>query len=210
MFTEYANKAGGRGNTIVIVASGPSVTQEQVDYVRGKAPVLVINDNYKLAPWGDWLYACDQKWWLWHEDDKDLLDFKGRKFTQSESWEGENLSRIKAKHNLTVIKSVGKYGLSTDPDFIHQGGNSGYQAINLAYHLGASKVILIGYDMQATGDKGHWFGEHPDKIRSNYKNFCNRFEELAKHAKEMNLGVINCTPTTALTCFPKMSLKHAL
>lgn len=50
-------------DTIVCVASGESLTRADVNYCRGKARVLAINDNYRIAPWADWLYACDGRWW---------------------------------------------------------------------------------------------------------------------------------------------------
>jgi len=30
--------------------------------------VLAINDAYRLAPWADWLYACDDRWWRFHHE----------------------------------------------------------------------------------------------------------------------------------------------
>ena len=44
---------------------------------------------------------------------------------------------------------------------VHHGQNSGYQAVGLAYHLKADRIILIGFDMQRTGGKSHWHGDHP-------------------------------------------------
>jgi len=96
MFRKYQDKMfRGYEDKFVLVASGPSLTQEQVDQCKGKATVMVINDNYKLAPWADHHYACDQHWWQWHEDDPDLLAFKGKKWTQSESWEQTEQERLK-------------------------------------------------------------------------------------------------------------------
>ena len=70
-------------NKIVIVASGPSLTQEQVDYCQDKADVMVINDNYKLAPWANWLYACDLDWWKLHYKDISK-SFTGELWSQDE------------------------------------------------------------------------------------------------------------------------------
>jgi len=199
---------GYEDKTFVLVASGPSLTQEQVDQCRGKAQIVVINDNYKIAPFADHLYACDQTWWLWHEDDPELLAFKGKKWTQTSSWDDEIRKRIRKKHDLTFIQSKAEPGLSTDPNIIHQGSNSGYQAINLAYHLGAKKILLIGYDMQRTNDKAHWFGDHPDKGQTNYSKFTKYYNTLAK--QDLDVEIINCTTQTALTCFPRKELKDVL
>ena len=39
------------GSTVVCIGSGPSLTPEDVAYVRGKARVIAINRSVDLAPW---------------------------------------------------------------------------------------------------------------------------------------------------------------
>ena len=76
MLRDYEDK------TFVLVASGPSLTQEQVDYCRGKAKVIAVNDNYLMVPWADYLYFADRKWLAWHKDNPEFKAFKGQKVTQ--------------------------------------------------------------------------------------------------------------------------------
>lgn len=98
-----------------------------------------------------------------------------------------------------------------EPGKVHTGGNGGYQAINLAYLLGARRIVLIGYDMQVGADgRAHWFGHHPDKVISNHQGWIAGYKTLATHAKKLGLEIINATPTTALTCFNKMKLDDAI
>lgn len=131
-------------------------------------------------------------------------------WTQDKSWPDSQLEYFKKKYNLNVITSNSNMGLSTDPTVIHQGSNSGYQAINLAYHMNPTKIILIGYDMQFTNGKAHWFGEHPDKVRSSYHAWMIMYASLAEHAKKLGLEIINATTETALTCFPRDKLENIL
>lgn len=180
-----------------IIASGPSLTKEDVDRVKS-LNVIVINDNYKLAPWADILYACDPQWWDWH----DGVDFKGKKYTQDKE--------SADKYGLNYIEGVNEYGLSESPKKIHTGSNSGIQAINLAYHLGAREIILLGYDQQATGGKSHWFGDHPNGVVSNWSKWTGLYADVAKHAEELGLKIINCTRETSLTCFTRKSLEDVL
>jgi len=144
------------------------------------------------------LYACDAKWWDWHEG----TDFQGRKITQD----------IKAveKYGIEHIESKPGKGLSTDPKIIHQGSNSGYQAINLAYHLGAKHIILLGYDMGKAGNKSHWFGDHPDKQPSSYDQFIRNFDSISSQLTSIGLAVTNCTRKTQLKCFPLQKLTDVL
>lgn len=185
----------------VLVASGPSITQEDVDYCREKARVLVVNDCYKLAPWADALYACDPAWWTLHEG---APAFKGQRWTQSkkaaELW---NLSWITGDH---------RSGLSLEPELIHFGHNSGYQALNLAVLFGVKKIILLGYDMKRTNGKEHWFGDHPPKLKVAipFPMFLKAFDSVGPDLERAGVNVINCTRETALTCFPKAELRETL
>lgn len=187
-------------STIVCIASGPSLTQEDVDYVRGKAHVIVVNDNYKKAPWADVLYACDAKWWRWHH--KHVASFPGMKYA---------LQQAAGQYpGVQVLKIAGHDGIERVPTGLRTGKNSGYQAMNLAYHFGANRIILLGYDMQRTDNKEHWFGDHPNKGQSPYQAFVKRFEKAAPEWHKLGVEVLNCTRSTALTCFPRMSIQAAL
>lgn len=92
-------------------------------------------------------------------------------------------------------------------DCLHYGNNSGYQAINLAYLFGAKRIILLGYDMHAIGPR-HFFGEHPGSLSSgsDYADWIPRFNQLAADLKSEGVEVINCTRSTALHCFPELSI----
>lgn len=103
-------------------------------------------------------------------------------------------------------------GLSREPGFINFGQNSGYQAINLAYHLGARRMILVGFDMKAAGGQQHWFGEHPRHIaqRINFGNLIAKFGPLAADLKALGVEVINCSMGSALPYFTKRPLAEVV
>lgn len=188
-----------------IIASGPSLTAEDVNLLRGQR-VLCINDNYRLAPWAEVLYACDEIWWDRHHDQPELMAFCGRKITRDQE--------ASKKYGIEYIKSVDEPGLSGDSTYIHEGSNSGIQAINLACHFGARRIVLLGYDMQATRGKAHWFGEHAwhdqNRVRDHWHKWLWRYERVAEDAARMGIEIINATRETALTCFPRKPLSSLL
>lgn len=187
-------------STVVCIATGPSLTAADVDYCRGKARVIAINDAYRLAPWADVLYACDGIWWSWHPD---ALQFAGLKF-------GITVSQ-KRMPQVVPLKATGETGLEiADRSGVRTASNSGYQAINLAVHLGAKRILLLGYDMQQLGEKAHFFGAHPNRRRPLFKRCLAAFPTIVEPLKDLGVEVINCTRETALTCFPKASLESAL
>lgn len=185
--------------TIACIATGPSLTQADVDYVRGKARVLAISDAYRLAPWADWLYSADRQWWDHHID-------AVRETRIIDRW---TLDKGAAEaYGLNWVRSYPKHGLSADYTSINEGRNSGYQAINLARNFGARRIVLLGYDMQGT----HFFGEHPAKftVRNNFALFLPHFPALADGLAAEGVEVVNCTRTTALHAFRCARLEDTL
>jgi hypothetical protein len=185
--------------TIAILASGPSLTPEQVAAVRGHARMLAIKDSIRLAPDADVHYGCDAKYWRYYGP---KLAFTGPRYAlerEAAPWAG-------------VLRNTGDVGLELQPDGLRTGRNSGYQAINLAVHLGARRIILLGFDMQSAGGRWHWFGgQHPyGSSEPPYQTFRERFETLVEPLKVAGVEVINCTPGSALDAFPRMTLADAL
>lgn len=189
-----------QNETAVCVAAGPSLTQADVDYCRGKAKVIVINRSYELAKWAEAMYACDSRLWKWVNG---APDFPGLKFTldpMAKRWPGVRLLG-KGPHQ----------GLSLDPAKLCLGGNSGYQALNLAVLLGATRILLLGYDMGVSSKgKQHWHGDHPNKMRSPYQTFLNNYPTLVEPLTKAGIEVINCSRETRLKCFPRMTIEEAL
>ena len=78
----------------------------------------------------------------------------------------------------------------------------------LAFHMGAARILLLGYDMKfSKSGAAHWFGDHPDNIRSNYAPWIQHMNEVAK---QNLVEIINCSRDTALDCFPQMTIQEAL
>lgn len=193
------------GATVVCLATGPSLTAEDVDYCRGKARVIAINDAYTLAPWADVLHASDAKWWKWHHG---VPTFTGPKYAVEHSAWFKHRDRYP---DVIRLRKTGAAGLELDPAGLRTGNNSGYQAINLAVHYGAARILLLGYDMKLRGSKSHFFGEHPDGSKADYtRQFVPQFQTLVKPLANAGVQVINCTRETALLCFPRAELREAL
>lgn len=151
-----------------------------------------------MAPWADLLYACDVKWWNHYTEHETFI---GLKVTQD--------ARVKLPGVLRV-PSRNDPGLSLDPLWINQGSNSGYQAINLAYHLGVSKIALLGFDMQYTDGKSHFHGDHPQGMTNptGVSKWIPKFDQLAIDAKRVGLEITNCSRQTALECFKRSTIQE--
>ena len=184
------------GETFVCIGGGPSLTPADVDRCRGRARVIAINDAYRLAPWADVLYACDAKWWRWQMRDRSetLASFAGLRYSID-----PDAGRYPG---VQILRNAGPDGLALQPDRLKHGRNSGYQAINLAVHLGARQIVLLGYDMQRAEDgRTHWFGSHPQG-HTPFGDFLPRFSALVEPLRAVGVSVVNCSRRTALTAFP--------
>lgn len=190
------------GGTVVCLATGPSLTPADVDHCRGKATVIVVNDAWRLAPWAHALIASDAAWWRHHHG---VPEFPGLKYCVEPSaatWPG-----------VQILRNTGSAGVETDPTGLRTGRNTGAAAVNLAVHFGATRVVLLGYDMEAKDEAhSHFFGGHPQGLRggSPYPLFREHFTKMVAPLQALGVAVLNCSRHTALTCFPRLTLEEAL
>jgi hypothetical protein len=180
------------GSTIVCIGGGPSLTVADIDAcLEASLPTIAINDAYRIAA-ADVLFASDRKWIDWHDG---VPSFVGPKYSLASN-------DPTPRPDWTVLRNTGPLGLETNPSGLRAGHNGGYQAINLAVHLGATTILLLGYDMALAEDgRSHWFGDHPDRRVSPYAEMRAAFDSLVAPLASLGVSVVNCSRRTALTTF---------
>jgi hypothetical protein len=170
-----------------------------------------VNDAYRLFPDARVLYACDAQWWNAH---RGCPDFSGEKWSShgiaGRVRHNDKLD-VARKYGLNLVAGKDGEGFSFDPEVIHYGSNSGFQAINLAILMGATRIVLVGFNLGHVDGKKHFFGDHPRGLRNthSYSNFLRAFNRAAK-LLPLHIQILNATPNSALTCFPRISLDDAL
>lgn len=178
--------------TVVCLGGGPSLTADDVEACRGRARVIAVNDAHRLAPWADVLYSSDVAWWRFYNG---VPDFAGQKFSIDQG----NRRILPRFPEIRVLANTGDTGVETNPTGLRTLSNSGGAAINLAVHFGATRVILLGYDMRP----GHWFGKHPCPLNNHspYVVFRQKLATMAAPLKALGVDIVNCSRATALTAF---------
>lgn len=175
------------GHMAVVVASGPSARTAPVELLRNKAKFIAINDSWKLVPWADILFACDETWW---KVNRGCTEFKGRRVTASPN-------------------CMKRYGIDL---FCSTGMNSGLRGVYLAQRLGANPICMVGFDMHPKNGI-HW---HPERkhLREpgphQMQLWRKETEWAAQQFKAKGVHVINCTPGSALTKYPYIPLERVL
>ena len=195
------------GRTAVVIASGPSLTEEQCDFVGYAAdePTLcvAVNTAYQMAPFADVFYAGD---FLFHKTHHARM--LKAKYPRTQLWTCDPSAA--ERFQLNRWKGVNKEGLGTE--HIYLNGNSGAQAINLAYLFGARKILLLGFTMREIDGKKHFHGDHEKPLvqKQLFEEWLLKMEHVARDAKRLGCEIINCDPLSAMTCFPMGKLEGHL
>lgn len=163
----------------------------------GRARFLAVNDSWRLCPWADALYACDGAWWRKHGG---VPGFQGLKLT----YEAAAARQFGLRR---VIIDRGNNTLVLGGAAVGDGGNSGFQALNLALNWGAKRVLLVGFDMSIAGGE-HWHGRHGSGLNNPREHNVRRWLS-ANWSTPVGIEIINCNPGSALSAYPKLSFEVA-
>lgn len=195
------------GTTAIVAATGPSLTKKVAQLCYGiRHPIIAVNDAWRVLPWAEVLYATDARWWKTHDG---VPDFTGEKWTSHNKSIERSKPDLAAEYDLNLVHAKNGAAFSADPAYITYGRNSGFQAINLAMHFGAARVLMVGFDLGLRNGQRHFFGEHPAPLRNTEPStFIKDF--VAAQRFPMPCEVINCTPGSGLRTYPMMLLEDAL
>lgn len=193
-------------STVAIIGGGSSLTAADVEYCRDRAHVIAIKEAFQLGPWAEVMYGCDEKFWRWY---KGVPEFRGLKYRLEPS--PDQVEPFVDWPGVQILKNTGMEGLEGDPSGLRTGQNSGYQAINLAVHLGATRIVLLGFDMwRGPNGEQNWFGPHPIHVPSPYPIFLHMFSTIVEPLKAAGVEVVNASRFTVLSAFPRVALEDVL
>jgi len=193
--------------TCVCIGTGPSLTEEQLVMVHsyrkhGSAAMraIAINDAGLrrclplAAPWADILYAADARWW----------QFYNPAFT------GLRISGEEVKDVETVPLTMLARGepMPREPGSVVSGDHSGFQALGLALTLGATRIILLGYD--CGGNKRNAQPNREPRFSSEppFHGWAEKYHQVP--ARWPHVEIINCSPQSIITAFPKNELREII
>lgn len=165
-----------------------------------------------MTPWADVLYAADLRWWRQNVRE---LQFDGLRVCPT-----AEAAVFDRRIHVAPFKwrDRDRCEQSMEMEFgpageIGGGGNSGFQAVNLAAQFGARRIVLLGFDMCIVPrGKLHHHGAHSSPMRNPTERL------LAEWAKTLNgqaaaleahgVEVVNASRNSALAAFPKMNVQE--
>ncbi len=190
----------------VICAAGPSMARVDLRLLRRfrSWKVLAVNCTFRLLPHADVLYAGDLQWWVRYG--AEAAGFAGEKWTRDPF--------AALKYRLHRVARRDGPGLCRERGCVHSGGNSGFQAVNLAWHFGARQIVLLGFDMHRREAGQHWHAPHPAPLANFSRGMPElclpKFSPLAHDLRARGVRVINASRATALNCFERIPLPDVL
>lgn len=182
------------GREVVVMGSGASAAQI-APHVVGRFPIIATNLSFRLAGPECVLYAADAGFWA----------------TYADAREHPGLKVAPTERARQMVPTIITCEIATDDPHrmrrgpvgtIGHGGNSGYQAVNLAAQWGARVIYLAGLDYCG----GHWHEDHPARLRNPPPDY---LDEWAAHLDAAactlaawGIEVINLSSTSTLRAFP--------
>jgi hypothetical protein len=215
------------GETAFILGGGASVIsqfgipQSVVQSVRkGNVPMSVyspfmeslhdlkiigVNSAFKIGGWMDYVYFMDKDYMLTNRGELAVYPnpvVSPLLYSEGESW-------------CNTVKASKESGICTIPNTVAYNHNSGWGAVNLAYHLGARRIVLIGFDMKIINKKQHFHGDYinsklvrTEESKMGFSKHLNVVPAIVKDAKRLGVEIINTSMKSAIKQFKKVPLKE--
>jgi hypothetical protein len=191
------------GERCFILCGGPSLKKQRSLVPKLKGRVIAVKHGVLLRP------------------DADVLFLSGE---QTAEIAGPLIPHFRGKYMIVRGKSCPELPASVKritrtkdhskvcdlPTHV-AGRDAGTSAINIAYHFGATEIILLGYDM--TG--GRWFNgeiKHymPFPPQEHFDRHMEVLPPFAADLKAKGIRVVNCSPISKVTCFERASIEEFL
>lgn len=197
-------KAWPDGTVCLVVCSGESAGPLKDPIRQFAGPVIAVKHGVLLRPdapvffmSGEWtadIAASLLPKWARRHDPTAHAIVRGRSCPELDPV-FKRITRSKLHGTLSALR-----------DHV-TGYDTGTSAINLAYHFGASTVLMVGYDMCG----GH-FCKHPlqNPPKDHFRRHMVPLAQMNEDAKQKGVRVINCSPGSAVEAFERGRLEAFL
>lgn len=198
-----------RGETAVLVASGPSTELVDMRLLHGQR-LIAIAHGYRalkglqvhaLIVGGKDFYRFNTL----EDIDVDLI--VAAQGYPSWAWLDQRDER------LVYMNRAGEHGLTADRTALAGSQSTVMLGINYAVHRGVRKIVLLGCDGQPAPDgRRRVENSEPDTVnaRARYSVQERAMSTQLEPLKRLGVEIINCSPRTALTIYPRADLEDAL
>jgi len=197
------------GLTAVVIGNGFSILgidfSPVISHPRMRA--MVANGGYRTVPAAD-LLMCSDRHWL--KANPDLTGFKGSRIivTRPEAVAKEDPRMVHMQR--AFIEHMRGFDIFKDPGLLVEGHTSTSTNISAAVLLGVKRILLLGIDLTpGPGGKRSTYNsdvDDPSRASVRYARQVQHFTAQSFHVKARGVEVFNCSPRSALACYPYATL----
>lgn len=198
------------GETAFIVAGGTSVLDLDVASLRGRR-VVAVNSSYEAVPFADYLFFADFRWYEDHKKRPAFQQFTGKIVTVNQRV-AKLLLHVpddRILHMKRVVPNTDPKlgalgpGLAKTPCKIVSHRTSLQGGMNLAAHLGASRLVLLGADMRRADDgRSHHHEKHRWRNKPGNATWDLQLEELGLAVEPLKQRAIEVVNTSLISRIP--------
>lgn len=186
------------GKTVFILASGPSLAEADLGPLTRR---MVIGLNRSSLIFPDTHYHCTMDERLFVEHSEALR-------------KSRYLFTLEDRPFGIAIPLLGSEGFSFDlTEGIYSGYTVAYFALQIAVFMGFKQVFYVGLDLKHRNNQTHFFGRDPVSDNHEQTEFPKMIRMLSYAATRLlssDVHVFNCSPSTTLDCFQRVSLDWAI
>jgi len=205
------SEVSAHAETVIIVASGPSLIRFPFTRLRDKGFVIAVNDAHKAVPWAHaWVTVDTIKM-----NTRFPKIFNGQTYAAVPADFGQvdakfSCDRFPPPPGLQCLLRVDQDGLDEDPKRL-SGINSAFGALNFAYHMRPKRIVLFGVDAKYLNLYFYGLRRQTSQIaEERLRRLPELFASAVPQLTDRGISVINASFASAVRCFPRMRPLEAL
>jgi hypothetical protein len=189
-----------RGETVFIICGGPSLRSFDFERLRGRR-VLVVNSSLYAVPWADALFFGDDRWGF--QNMAAINAFAGEIYT---------VSTVPVKTAKRLKKVVPPPALIERPNALVMRRTSLTASLNLAWHKGVARIVVLGADMKAAADgRTHHHAPHPwPSLAGCWDEQMKELRGAATVLTAAGIEVVNASLESRIDFWPKQDIGELL
>jgi hypothetical protein len=193
------------GLVVVLVGGGPSLADLDLALLSGHRFIAINSGCRKVRPIataGDPLYFSDNSW---NANRPELAaGWPGPVITCNRNTKARLGEAVRRIDTGALVAHMGVM-----PD--HAGASSGHVAACLAAVMGASRIVLVGFDGRFVDGSSHGHDDYREQDAAVYaERFVPAWAALAPAFARLGVDLLNATPGSAIRDFPAVTLAAAL
>lgn len=196
---------------VALIGGGASIKGVDLSSLADAHTIAVKGTMFDY-PWAEMAFGLDSidlgRWW------RNLNDARMPVWWAVDPRRWRDPTHKFFPRQLRLIRRQTSQFLSNDPSIISSGGTSGFGALNVAYLKGARLVVLFGYDYSAVNGEWHANGAHYDPNHFynpvKWEEWAATFGNVVSQLSEKGVEVVNASPRSGISAFPKVSIEEGL